>query len=730
MHQEDLRRATARVARVLVSVFVLIAATIGAAQTPPPSTSQSGSFAGRWEIFVRTPEARGNAGMPAEIPFAIVEISGSGSAITGKLIDGMTGGPATVTLNGVTMKGDEIEITLAMMSQKLAFTGKRVDDHIEGTADASGQPAKWIGRPTTKDKLPDLMTLMAEQEANAPPDQKAYDAVMDIENPSEREAALKKFQADFPKSALHDSATLQIALAKTAPYKAAAIQNFIDTAPPGELREEAEYELTRTMSAGKDRIAAEERFIQTYPQSIYRATIYNTWLDGASGRNVDEARVKRAIDGMLEAAPDRTIATGAYTINPRADTLNTIADRLMKREVMLDRALELIQEAVRLDGDKAEPDSLAIHTTTLGQVLFKLKRYDEAGDALKRAVQISGRDGDGETQLFLGKFYEVKKQDDLALEAYLKATDKGSPLDTKTSLERLYVKRYGSLASLDKTLDEKYRARGVGFDPGHYTRPAAAEPVRVVLAELFTGAECPPCVAADLAFDGMGERYSSSAIAVLVYHLHIPAPDPLANADAVARAKYYATDATPTAVFDGMSKTSGGGDRSMAQASFGEYTNIVDKRLATAPLAVLNLKADVKANMLGVSGEAKLLPAAADRASHVAMHVALAESDVRYLGSNGVRFHNLVVRKLLDGPQGTLFDPTKGTASIAQSIELTAVGGLLNEYLSDYEKTKKAVKFKERPTTVDASKLVVVAFVQDDKTKEVLQAVVITPVGK
>jgi thiol-disulfide isomerase/thioredoxin len=43
-----------------------------------------------------------------------------------------------------------------------------------------------------------------------------------------------------------------------------------------------------------------------------------------------------------------------------------------------------------------------------------------------------------------------------------------------------------------------------------------------VLAELFTGSECPPCVGADLAFDGLVEAVPAKYLAVLVYHLPIP----------------------------------------------------------------------------------------------------------------------------------------------------------------------------------------------------------------
>ena len=50
-----------------------------------------------------------------------------------------------------------------------------------------------------------------------------------------------------------------------------------------------------------------------------------------------------------------------------------------------------------------------------------------------------------------------------------------------------------------------------------------------VLVELFTGAECPPCVAADLAFDALGKTYKPTDVVLLEYHLHIPGPDALTN---------------------------------------------------------------------------------------------------------------------------------------------------------------------------------------------------------
>ena len=45
-----------------------------------------------------------------------------------------------------------------------------------------------------------------------------------------------------------------------------------------------------------------------------------------------------------------------------------------------------------------------------------------------------------------------------------------------------------------------------------------------MLVEVFTGAECPPCAAVDLAFDGLMKAYTPRDAILLQYHIHVPAP--------------------------------------------------------------------------------------------------------------------------------------------------------------------------------------------------------------
>ena len=55
-------------------------------------------------------------------------------------------------------------------------------------------------------------------------------------------------------------------------------------------------------------------------------------------------------------------------------------------------------------------------------------------------------------------------------------------------------------------------------------------------------------------------RYGAKNLAVVMYHQHVPRPDPMTNPDTLARAKTYSVTGVPTFAIDGK-KTVGGGSR-------------------------------------------------------------------------------------------------------------------------------------------------------------------------
>src|SRR5262249_34858033 len=84
------------------------------------------------------------------------------------------------------------------------------------------------------------------------------------------------------------------------------------------------------------------------------------------------------------------------------------------------------------------------------------------------------------------------------------------------------------IAALQTILDNEYLAKVPAFTPAKFDgRKGKSD--RAVVMELFTGAQCPPCVAADLAFDGLEKTYKPSELILIQYHMHIPGPDPLTN---------------------------------------------------------------------------------------------------------------------------------------------------------------------------------------------------------
>jgi tetratricopeptide (TPR) repeat protein len=698
----------------------------------PQKGAGTSRFIGRWEIQLGT----------SPRPYAIVEIQSMASGLTGRVIDTQSVTQQPAKISDISAKDDQIVFVLSL-GLDIKFKGNWAGDHIEGTAAPEGATeVPWTARITTKNALQSedqrafnsamakptveraaaLQQFLKDYPGSSYQEQANYQIAYGNQNPDERIAALRKFLEQFPNGSYKDQANLQIALApRNTKERMAALQKFIEDFPSSRLKEQAAYQLT-TLVDPAERLAAQEKFIKDYPKSPYAGTLYRTLVDSYARDIADnQKKLNQAIDGFLNSGTNKVSAA------------NTIADRLMVNEVSLDRALELIRNALVSMPEKTANSQKAVYFTTLGQVLFKLKEYDQAEIELKRAIEIAGADGDGEALWYLGKILEVRNNPEAAIDSYMKAVLVNASRDIRTDLEAAYRKKYGSLDGLNAKLDSIYRARPKPFDPGHFVRSDSKEPLRVVLAELFTGAECGPCVASDLAFDGLMERYDRSTLAVMVYHLHIPGPDPMTNADTESRSKYYQVRGTPTAVIDGIDPQVGGGGSAQAARVFDNYKAKVEARLPKRPMASFSgLKATLDGQMVTVSGQVELTRDAADRTANAKLRLALVEEEVGYGGSNGVRIHNLVVRKILGSPEGKTLQKPGTRTPFSESVNVADLGGELTAYLARYEKERSEksgseFKFHDKPGITAPARLLVVAFVQDDQTKEILQAQIISP---
>jgi hypothetical protein len=159
---------------------------------------------------------------------------------------------------------------------------------------------------------------------------------------------------------------------------------------------------------------------------------------------------------------------------------------------------------------------------TLAQVYEKKGKAADAEKTYRDAYMLQPKTG-GAAALKLADFAKTAGHPYEQLEYLTVATLAGRvTAASRAELEAVYKQTHGgSPADLDAMLDERYEKEATKVDAPPY-KASKTRTGRVVLAELFTGAGCPPCVAADLAFEAALERYSPDDIAVLVYHLHLP----------------------------------------------------------------------------------------------------------------------------------------------------------------------------------------------------------------
>jgi hypothetical protein len=282
-------------------------------------------------------------------------------------------------------------------------------------------------------------------------------------------------------------------------------------------------------------------------------------------------------------------------------------------------------------------------------------------------------------------------------------------------------KTQARLDKVEEILDQEYYAKVPPLKTERFSgRKNASD--RAVVMELFTGAQCPPCVAADVAFDALAKTYDSKDLILLQHHLHIPGPDPLTNADTEARwnayRKSFQSDlrGTPSTLFNGNPKASGGGLLINAEKKLKEYREVIDEMLETPAEVQLRANASRYGDRIEIKVDVTDVKKPSDT---LKLFVFLVEENVRYVGGNKLRFHHYVVRAMPSGAQGV--DLPGKDKPYTTSVDLGELRGKLNAYLDEYAK-KRTFPSSERP--MHFKNLKVVALVQNDETKEILQGTV------
>ncbi len=228
---------------------------------------------------------------------------------------------------------------------------------------------------------------------------------------------------------------------------------------------------------------------------------------------------------------------------------------------------------------------------------------------------------------------------------------------------------------------------------------------RMVLVEEATNASCGPCASQNPAFHTLLEDNSDKVVSIM-YQVWWPGFDPMYEdntPDVDARIPYYpAIEGAPTAIIDGVAPTAAtnGFDPAWYNGAPGGYSQtVIDDAYAVPASFDIDIVYDYNPDGINIEATATCTQ---DVSGNLALHVVVIEKHINWdsaPGSNGETSFYHVMKKMLPSPTGMAMasDYTVGeTATSTQSWDLS--------------------------TVYDMNEVAVVAFIQDNDTKEVLQA--------
>jgi hypothetical protein len=238
----------------------------------------------------------------------------------------------------------------------------------------------------------------------------------------------------------------------------------------------------------------------------------------------------------------------------------------------------------------------------------------------------------------------------------------------------------------------------------------------------------------------------------------------MTNPSSQARFKYFSGGGVPSYSIDGAALQTGGGGKDQTRAFYQRVNPLIEKRLEVTPEAIIKLDASLENGVVKVAANVTLDKAAMETAKaepksgnetkdappmpktpldagpSYKLHVLLVEEMLRYPGENGIRLHPVVVRAMGGFMAGgfTLDSAKLGAANgatVNASFDVAAIASALKKNTEDFEASRskdrdEAFTFSERKHEINANNLSIVAFVQDQMSKKVLQAVTVRLTAK
>ena len=423
--------------------------------------------------------------------------------------------------------------------------------------------------------------------------------------------------------------------------------------------------------------------------------------------------ISTSLDQILEA--QKTLIQSARGFSRVQRYINS-GQQILNSKYIENFDLDRVLKTILYYSEEGQKHALEeIQTTSnsfnlmVAETYIRVKNGDKALDLLEK-YRNNGGTSTADFYYKLGQANELQGKKKEAFDAYFEAA--GSQYkDSQKKARALFKETDGNPEEMDRMLAAKLSELPFHPEPFELAEDWNG---KAVLAELFTGSECPPCVAVDLSFDALLERYDSKYLIVLVYHLPIPGPDPMMNTATSRRQTFYEVRSTPQTFFDGILKFRGGGSRTAAKKKYEQYISLIDPVVSDTPQAKLTVTAVLEGDNVKVSWSSD------DEFEDVFYNFALVQKEEEFLGRNGIPLHRMVVRDFKTLTKKFAMPSKDKSLNI---FNVKTAEKYAEKALKEYEKQRK-IKFKELHYKIDRTQLKVVFFLQDKDSSTVYNAVV------
>ncbi len=387
----------------------------------------------------------------------------------------------------------------------------------------------------------------------------------------------------------------------------------------------------------------------------------------------------------------------------------------------VDVTLKHLDLAEQQLGEAATPAQQSRLTLSRGMAYLHTDQPDDQALGVKILAEIRAEEPFNLTVTeALGKHAEQAGRQEEALQLFAELAVLPSGPGDQQRVSDLWEQLGRDPAELAGFLDGVYEQTAYRFADKAEADTQPRERQRVVLGELFTGATCPPCVAADLATGGLEQSFPQSQLIMVRYHQHVPGPDPLVCEVGMQRADFYEIQGTPTLFLNGQDVSVEGmyGPMFMAPVGYLELRDLLAPMLEESSDLQIQLSAEVADQTLKLRAAVEGL--AADAPDSLRLRLCLVEHKVSFAAANGVRIHENLVRAMPGGPEGQA--SLDGKLTFEAEIDLEQVRSDILAHLATVEEQLQQ-EFPEKPLSLQDLRLV--GFVQNDSSREVLQAAVV-----